>query len=228
MKTSNKLLIGLFVVALFTLIGANMALKEKHDKIDFNDPFYGLASMNLKPFRVLKLEGNNAGLLSVQTGKTPEIRLPDQAREQFVFRYRGDTLLLTYKPASVPWQARANMYLDAAPAAVILTPTLQAVLTDRISCNVNRLSTDKLTIVQQSAGVLLTNSTLGTLTVTNTRGSDLHAKATNRVGTAHITSRDSSNLLIERDVFGSLTLQTDSLATVKVPGGLLEKLKREE
>ncbi|MGV3558207.1 hypothetical protein [Larkinella arboricola] len=225
MKTSNKLLIGLFVICLLTLVGANMALKEKHDKIDFNDPFYGLASMSLKPFRVLKLEGNDAGLLSVQTGKTYEVRLPDKAREQFTFRYQGDTLLLRYTPPSVPWQSRANMYLDAVPSAVILTPTLQAVITNRISCNVNRLTTDKLTVVQERAGVMLTNSTIGTLTVTDTQGSDLHAKPTNRIGTALITSRDSSNLLVEHDVFGTLTLETDSLATVKVPGGLLKKLK---
>ncbi len=202
-----------------------MALKEKHDKIDFNDPFYGLASMSLKPFRVLKLEGNNAGLLSVQTGKKSEIRLPDRAREQFTFRYQGDTLLLRYTPLSVPWQSRANMYLDAVPSAVVLTPTLQAVMTNRISCNVNRLTTDKLTVIQESAGVLLTNSTIGTLTVTDSRGSDLHTKATNRIGTALVASRDSSNLLVERDVFGTLTLETDSLATVKLPGGLLKKLK---
>lgn len=224
MKTSNKLLIGLFAIGLFTLIGAHTALKAKHDQIDFNDPFYGLASMNLKPFRVLKLEGNNAGLIGVQTGKTYEIRLPDEVREQFTFRYQGDTLLLRYTPPSVPWQSRANMYLDAAPAAVILTPTLHTVMTNRISCNVNRLSTDKLTVIQENAGVLLTNSTIGTLTVTDTQGSDLHTKATNRIDTALITSRDSSNLLVERDIFGTLRLQTDSLATVKIPGGLLKKL----
>ncbi|GAB3270715.1 hypothetical protein GCM10027347_41580 [Larkinella harenae] len=224
MKTSNKLLIGLFIMGLFTLIGANVALKVKHDKIDFNDPFYGLESIPLQPFRVLKLEGDNAGLVSVQTGQRHEIRLPDQARAQFTFRYQGDTLLVNYIPSSIPWQSRANMYLDAIPAAVILTPTLQTVMTNRISCNVNHFESNNLAVVQKSGGVLLTNSTIGTLTVTDTQGSDLHIKPTTHINTAVIVSRDSSGFMAERDVFGTLRLQTDSLATVKVPGSLLKKL----
>ncbi|RYZ31724.1 MAG: hypothetical protein EOP49_38550 [Sphingobacteriales bacterium] len=225
MKTSNKLLIALFTIGLLTLIGANVALKKEHDKIDFNDPFYGLSAMELKPFRVIKLEGNNTGLISIQTGKTPEIRLEEKTKELFTFRSQGDTLLVSYKPGSAPWQSRANQHFDAIPVAVFLTPTLQTLITSKVSCNVNQLNVDKLTILQENAGVLLTNSNIGHLTVLDQKGSELHTKPTNRIGTALITSRDSSVFKAERDIFGTLALQTDSLATVNVPGGLLKKLQ---
>jgi hypothetical protein len=224
MKTSNKLLIALFTIGLLTLIGANVALKKEHDKIDFNDPFYGLSSMTLKPFRVMKLEGNNTGLISVQTGKATEIRLEEKTKALFTFRSKGDTLLVSYKPGTAPWQSRANQHFDAIPVAVFLTPTLQTLITHKVSCNVNHLHVDKLTIFQKNAGVLLTNSRIGSLSVTDEQGSELHTKPTNRVGTALIISRDSSVFKAERDIFGSLALQIDSLATVNVPGGLLKKL----
>ncbi|RCR68527.1 hypothetical protein [Larkinella punicea] len=225
MKTSNKLLIALFTIGLLTLIGANVALRTEYNKIDFNDQFYGLSAMELKPFRVLKLEGNNAGLISVQTGKTTEIRLPEKAKKQFTFRSQGDTLLVSYKPENVPWRSQANQYFDAIPAAVFLTPTLQTLITSKVSCNVNHLTVDQLTVLQKNAGVLLTNSRISSLTVTNEQGSELHTKPTNHIGTALITSRDSSVFKAERDIFGTLALQTDSLATVNVPGGLLKKLQ---
>jgi hypothetical protein len=226
MKTSNNLLIALFIIGLFTLIGANFALKIEHDKIDFNDPFYGLSAMDLKPFRVLKLEGNNVGLVGVQTGKASEIRLDEKAKELFTFRSQGDTLVVTYKPETAPWQSRASQNFDATPVAVILTPLLQTLFTTKASCNLNKLSTDNLTIIQNGAGVLVTNSTIGSLNVTDSQGSELHTKATNRIGKAVIVSRDSSLFMAERDIFGSITLQTDSLATVKVPGGMLKKLRQ--
>ncbi|RAJ92283.1 hypothetical protein LX87_05252 [Larkinella arboricola] len=226
MKTSNKLLIALFLAGFLTLIGTNMALRAEYDKIDFNNPFHGLSSLPVKPFRVLKLEGGKTGigLLNVQTGKQYGIHLPEKNKEDFKFQSKGDTLIVRYQPPDA-WQSSYRYKFDANPVAIIMTPTLDALHTTRISCILKEVRTDKLTVVQERAGVMLTNSTIGTLTVTDTQGSDLHAKPTNRIGTALITSRDSSNLLVEHDVFGTLTLETDSLATVKVPGGLLKKLK---
>ncbi|GAB3899379.1 hypothetical protein GCM10028803_20420 [Larkinella knui] len=225
MKTSNKLLIAFFTIGLLTLIGANVALRKEYDKINFSDPFYGLTSVSIKPFRVLKLEGNSAGLVSVQTGKVSEIRLPDKDRDLFSYRLNGDTLVFSYKPKSVPWQSKANQYFDAAPAAVILTPKLETLLTTRVSCNLNQLTADQLQIVQDNSGILLTNSSIGKLTVLDQKGSELHTKPTNRVGNATVVSRDSSVFMVERDIFGSLTLETDSLGKVTIPGGLLKKLK---
>ncbi|GAB3919801.1 hypothetical protein [Larkinella terrae] len=225
MKTSNKLLTGLFITALLTLIGANVALKAEHDKIDFNDPFSGLSSIALKPFQILKLEGNLNGLVSVETGKTSEMRLQEDVKNQFTFRSLGDTLVVAYKPESSPWQSKPNQYINAVPAATILTPSLHTLITNKISCNLNRLTTENLAITQQNGGVLLTNSTIGTLTVADSQGSELHTKPTNHVRSAAITSRDSSNITIERDIFDSFALQYDSLTMLKIPGGLLKKLK---
>lgn len=225
MKTSNKLLIFLFIVGLFTLIGANVALKAEYDKIDFNDPFYDLSAIKLKPFRILKLEGNNNGLISVQTGKSSEIRLSDDIKNLVTIRSQGDTLVVVYKPETAPWQSRPNQYFNAIPAATILTPTFSTLITNRISCNLNQVNVDNLAIIQQTAGVLLTNSNIGNLTVTNRQGSDLHTKPTNQVQRAVLIALDSSNIIVERDIFGSLSLQSDSLTTVKIPGGLLKKLK---
>ncbi|RRB07454.1 hypothetical protein [Larkinella rosea] len=225
MKTSNMLVIALFITGLLTLIGANVALKAEYDKIDFNDPFSGLSSITLKPFRILKLEGNLNGLVSVETGKTSEIRLQEDVKSQFTFRSSGDTLVVLYKPESSPWQSRPNQYINAVPAATILTPSLHTLITDKVSCNLNRLTTENLTINQQNAGVLLTNSTIGTLTVTDSRGSELHTKPTNRIRNAVIFSRDSSNITVERNIFDSFALEYDSLTKLKIPGSLLKKIK---
>ena len=227
MKTSNKLLIALFTIGFLTLIGTNVALRAEYDKIDFNDPFHGLSTLTIKPFRVLKLEGSKTGfgLLSVQTGEKYGIHLPDKNKADFTFQSKGDTLIIRYHPANDLWQSRAYYKFDSNPVAIIMTPTLQALHTRQISCILKNVKTDNLTIVQENAGIMLTNTTIENLTVTDKQGSELHTKPTNRIGTALIISHDSSAFLAERDIFGSLSLKTDSLATVKIPGSLLKKLK---
>ncbi|MGM9508140.1 hypothetical protein ACS5NO_10445 [Larkinella sp. GY13] len=227
MKTSNKLLIALFTVGFLTLIGTNLALRAEYDKIDFKNPFHGLSTLTIKPFRVLKLEGNKTGigLLSVQTGTQFGIHLPDKNKADFTFQSKGDTLIIRYQAPANSWQSRVYYKFDSSPVAIIMTPALQALYTTRISCILKDIKTEKLSIVQENAGIMLTNSAIENLTVTNEQGSELHTKPTNRVGTALIISRDSSVFKAERDIFGTLALQNDSLATVNVPGGLLKKLQ---
>ncbi|MFC5407990.1 hypothetical protein ACFPMF_01625 [Larkinella bovis] len=228
MKTSNKLLITLFVVGLLTLVGANVALRAEYDQIDFKNPFYGLSTQKIQPFRVLKLEGDKTGvgLLSVQTGNTFEIHLPDKSKHQFTYQSNGDTLTIRYRPENGAGKSRPSYSFTSSPAAVIVAPALEALYTTQISCSLNKVETGNLVLVQKNAGVLLSNSTIGNLTVSNTEGSDLHTRAINQIKTAQITASDSSTVLVERDIFGSLTLETDSLTTVKLPGGLLKKLRQ--
>lgn len=225
MKTSNKLLIALFTFGLLTLIGANVAIKNQHRQIDYNDPFYGLSSTALKPFRILKLEGNSAGLLGVQTGKSYEIRLPEQVQDLFTYQTKGDTLIVRYHPKRRSTNQRPSQGFGESPEAVILTPTLQMLLTDQVSCNLNHVNTEKLTVIQKKSGVLLTNSSIQTLTVTDSQGSDFHARTTNQIGSANVISRDSSSFQVDSDIFSTLDFHTDSLALVKMPGGLLKRIK---
>jgi len=239
MKTSNTLLIGLLVVSLLTLVGSTMALRAEYDKIDFNDPFYSYSSTPIKPFRVLKIEGiyplvpntktadqplTSETTLGIEAGKTFEIRLQKNSKRSFTYRYMGDTLQVRYEPERTFWPIATDNLFDEKPFAYIIVPSLQTIIANGSTCIVKGLTTEQLAIRAHNARLILRQTTIGDLRSSGDAGSLLQTAASNRIGTATIASHDSTGFVADRDVFGKLALQNDSLSVIKAPASLLKKL----
>jgi hypothetical protein len=249
MKTSDKLLISLLMVGLLTLVGSTMALKAEYDTIDFNDPFYGFLSTPVKPFSILKIEGVKQGpslsgvasigsvgglpnlgdsytTVGIQAGKTFEIRIHKDNKIPFTHRSVGDTLIIRYEPDFYAGRINADDAFSATSFAYIIAPSssIQMLSATGATCKLSGLAVDKLAITTNHARVLISKSTIERLTAMGQRGSLLQTAATNRISTATITSHDSTGFTAERDIFGSLALQNDSTAILKVPASLLKKL----
>ncbi|MDB5240368.1 MAG: hypothetical protein JWP57_993 [Spirosoma sp.] len=247
MKTSDKLLISSALISLVTLVGSTMALRREHDKIDFNDPFFGYEATAIKPFTTLKIERSKPGILppgtaligsndvsqnpndsytniSIEAGKAYEIRLQKNNKISFTYRYVGDTLLIRYEPEFSPMPVAVDKAFAASSFAYIIAPTFQALIASRTTCKLAGLTSGHLSISATNARVLLNNNTINQLTSTGQRGSLLQTTAINRIYSATITSHDSTCFMAERDVFGTIHLRNDSTATLKIPASLLKKL----
>ncbi|GAA4459941.1 hypothetical protein GCM10023189_34310 [Nibrella saemangeumensis] len=169
--------------------------------------------------------------ITVQSGKGFEIRVQKTSNVAFTYRSDGDTLIVQYEPEIFaqsigPGQAFVDMpfaYINT-PFAYILTPSVQTLVVEGATCKVAGLSMEKVAVVATDARVLISRSTIGNLLTTGKRGSLVQTASANRIRTATITSHDSTGFIAERDVFGSILLQSDSNATVKAPASLLRKM----
>lgn len=247
MKTSDKLLISSALVGLVTLAGSTVALRGEHDKIDFNDPFYGYTTTAVKAFNVLKIEGRKSGILplgtapigsngvslnpndsytsvGIQAGKAFKIRMQKNNKISFTYRSVGDTLLIRYEPEFNPRRISADEAFASSPFVFIIAPAFQQLIVSKTTCKLAGLTTENLSIVATNARVLLSNNTINMLTSTGQRGSIVQTTAANRIHSARITSEDSTSFIVERDVFGSINLQNDPTAILKIPASLLKKL----
>jgi hypothetical protein len=247
MKTSNKLLISLLAVGLLTLVGSVMSLRAEHDKIDFNDPFYGFSSTPIKSFSVLKIEGIKLGVLStgavriepgkgpvnsgdsyttvgIEAGKTFEIRAQKDNKVPFTHRFAGDTLIVRYEPEFYFRRIKGGDAFDNKPFVYIIAPSVRTLIATSSTCKLAGFMTDKLAITMTNARVLISKSTISDLTTSGQRGSLLQTAKTNRINKATVASYDSTGFIADHDIFGSLALQNDSTATLKIPASLLKKL----
>jgi len=247
MKTSDTLLVSCLIIGILTLVGSTVALRTEHDKIDFTDPFYGYQTTAVKPFKVLRIEGRKSGLLplgtapvgsngisenpndsyttvGIQGGKAFEFRLQKNNKIPFTYRSIGDTLLIRYEPEFYSRRITADEAFSSPPFAYIIAPNIQQLIASRTTCKIAGLRTETVSIQAINARLLLSNSTINQLTSTGQRGSIVQTAATNRIHFATITSHDSTSFIAERNVFGSIILQNDSTAIIKIPASLLTKL----
>ena len=246
MKPSDKLLLSSTIISLLTLVGSTVALRTEHDKIDFNDPFYGYEATTVKPFKVLRVEGSKSGIVwhntapgsngvssnsnesyttvGIQTGKAFEIRIQKNNKISFTYRSLGDTLLIRYEPEFYPRRISADEAFTASPFAYIIAPSFQQLIASRTTCKLAGLTTEAVSIQATNARVLLSNSKINQLMANVQRGSILQITATDRIHSAVITSHDSTSFIAEGNVFDSITMQNDSTVILKIPASLLKKL----
>ena len=98
MKTSNKLLIAIFTLVLFAIIGTNLILKAEYEKIDLHDPFYGYSMEKVEPYKVVALKGNGYGLIQIQQGNIFQVRVKEKHKNQVNWNLKHDTLTLSFVP----------------------------------------------------------------------------------------------------------------------------------
>ncbi|MES2731306.1 MAG: hypothetical protein V4714_06145 [Bacteroidota bacterium] len=228
MKTSNKLIAGLLAIIMIAILGSNMILKAEFDKLNLKDQFFGYSKETAKPFSVVKLRGGHAKLVQIQTGNTFEVKVKAREKEFVKWHTHGDTLELTYSDESEPYQYRIGDALTSEPSVYIMAPTLQAVYANSASCKLTDWKAAHLLLKHESekSGMLLINSKLDSIDAEIRHKGLLQVGTDNRIAKANVQVKDTSSFKVEKDVFGFLQLQTDSLSIVNLPGVLLRKLEK--
>ncbi len=230
MKTSIKLLIGIAVAVLLTMIGAGWSFRQQYDQLDHSDPFAQFTKQALPAFRVLKLVGDQGERFLVQPGVSPILRIQPEHQAEVSYRTIGDTLLVRYKlsyPDTEYDELHAGDAHGIRPAVVVTTPMLQAVLVERATCKVANWNVANLTLTQlgPKGAFALADNRINSLQASLMSSGLLSAEDKNTVAQATITLKDKASFLVGQTAFTALTLHADSAATLLLPGALLAKIK---
>lgn len=229
MKTSNVLLISLISFVFLAMIGVNISIKAKLEKIDLNDRFSGYSRHLLKSFKHIKLKGEPFGSIQIQPGDTFEIRKEekDQLGQTMILEWQqnGDTLIVSQQmeegAREIPYTP--DGYVFRKPHMYIIAPEVVSLGSQGITSRVSHWPSGKLSVTQHGKAVLLSDNRFDEVVIDATNGGYVAIDKKNRLGSTIIELRDSSELRIEKDVVGQLTLRADSTTTVSLPGGLLRK-----
>ncbi|WP_247232136.1 hypothetical protein [Telluribacter sp. SYSU D00476] len=227
MKTSNKLLLGLLAFAILFLIGTSFSLKAEFSKIDKNDSFYGYLHDTLTPFRYVKLDGKQFGVAQIQPGKTFEIRRIDLSNSvdhaKVSWTMVGDTLVVRYEREDFESPFNGRDIFTERPHLYILAPALEGISSNGIVSKVTGWPGGTFRIRQTGREMMLADNKFDTVSVENQAGATVIIKGTNQLGATSVLIRDSSSVVVEKDIFTSLQLTMDSTAHISLPGSLIRK-----
>ena len=226
MKTSNKLLILLFALSLLAMISSDFALKAKFDKIDRNDPYYGYSHEILKPFKYIKLTGNQTRIVQIQQGNSFELMKADMrnysSNPKVNWEMSGDTLVVAHT-AEGKKQPFHPARLNEIPALYITAPTLSGVISQGVTSSIRNWSGQDFFIKQTANGILLDNNRFDNLKI-NVVSGYVQLGSKNNLGITEVQCKDSSELIVDKDIFKSFKMQADSNVRISLPGSLLRKI----
>ena len=75
MKLSIKILVGMFVVFIASLLASNIILKREYDKVDKNDLYWTYRKILEQPFKYLKIEGGNITHIAFEQSPNCSVRI---------------------------------------------------------------------------------------------------------------------------------------------------------
>ena len=222
MKKSNIYLICLLSLAFLFVAGSNLVLKAEYEKIDQNDIYHGYKKEKLKPFKYLKINGKKVGVTQIQPGPDFEIRY-NVERKMLDWKITGDTLELIHK-RTLDEGTDPYYTFDSKPAIYVMAPQIAGIdVTDAVNI-LKGWNSENFNLKQKGNSTLLTDNTINNLSANLNSGGYLLINGKNKIRKSDIILKDSSELSSEKDIFSSFQVSADSLAKVKLPGSLYNKL----
>lgn len=229
MKKSNILLLSLAIFTFITILASNLVLKAEYERFDFNDVFHGYGKTAIPSFSVVKIKGNYAGLVQVQASRDFEIRIHDVSRDDVEWELNGDTLELFYHRAGSAHHYSLDYAFKFSPAAFVMAPSLCAVYLEDCAGKISGFEQDNLITNQNGfkSGILMTNNVFKSVNSDVNGGGFLKIGGENQIRKAHVNVRDSSSFDLEKDIISSLSINADTNASVKIPGGFFIRMARD-
>lgn len=226
MKTSNKFLIALFTIFLFAIVGTNLVLKAEYEKIDKNDPFYGYSDERTEPYSVILLKGNGKGLIRIQPGESFGLRVKEEYKNQVSWTLRNDTLELSLMPEKEPFFTGEVDRYSLKGEVYIVQPNIKTVYTENVRTTITDWKDSSLKVFAEGpkGGLFLQNNTFSSVSADVREGGLLKTGTNNEVRHMEIKIGKNSSFEAEKDVFHSLEVTADSLASFKIPGSLLQEI----
>lgn len=230
MKTSNILLLALLAFVFLSMIRYDLGLKRTFDCIDRSDPYYGFSHDTLPPFKYIKLTGKQFGMVEIIPGKKFIMRgrdlsgFPSNPRLEWKVAY--DTLFIdhTLDIESYPrYPYRDGDVFGKNTYLYIMAPALSGIQSDGIVTSVKGWKGDEFLVKQTGEGIRLMDNVFDQLSIEAHAGGFVEMKGKNQIGAATMQVRDSSTLIVNKDVFKTLQIQVDSSAHLNLPGSLLKK-----
>ena len=229
MKISTKLLTLLLAFSLFAMIGSDLTLKAKFDKIDQKDPYSGYLRESVKPFKYVKLTGNFFGYTQIVPGKAFELRMTDfqnyTVKPKIDRTVSGDTLNIHFETPGKKSPYNNSIYFGA-PHLYIIAPQLSGVQSVGITSKIQGWQNGTISVQQSGHGMLFANNHFDTLLIDLKSGGYLNIEGQNLLGNTSIMLKDTSSLMIDKDIFKTFQMQVDSTARINIPGSLYRKTSK--
>lgn len=229
MKTSNLLLIGLLSFLFVAMIGVDFTIKNAFENIDRNDPFYGYSRDTMKPFKYVKLVGDNFTLTQIQPGEQFEIRSmkfsESTTRFSVKWEVQSDTLYVKFERSIDNYVPFFNIEseLTQKPGIYIFAPELSGVSSEEIICKLKGWPHGDFSVVQSGRGMHLVDNSFDNLSILSRKRGYVAVLSDNHLLNITVQVRDNSVFRVDKNVFKSFQIQADSTAAVTLPGNLLNK-----
>lgn len=234
MKTSTKLLIGLFLMLVVAMFGAGASLRRQYDSIDKTDKYARWKKTSLSPFRAIRISGPTMASVHIESGSTSRLLVDTldrdwpQLKDQFSAQVTNDTLLLVFKPDPTRLP-NSNPDGRRSPSLLIQCPQITGLTTVNANAQLSGFKGTSLVISQQgSRGELhLTDIRVQELTASlSGRNILMIDPGTNQIEQAAITLRDSTQLTHFNDFSKGFTLNAAPGTTVQLTGKALQQIRQ--
>jgi hypothetical protein len=217
MKTSNKLIIGLFIFIFLALAGSAYTLKVQYEKIDRNNPYLGYDQHRTMPFKFVKVTGDAFEFVQIQPGNNFGIMLrnlygfePDKYK---TWKIIGDTLFIEHTErvggTMLFNDKNISSTMSSSPSIFVTAPTLTGVFSSRFPIKIAGWQRGALTIDLRKGAVVLDDNHFDKLTVHAQSGSYVKFGVENKFDTLNIQVKDSSRV-IGRNRLSNITFGQDS------------------
>lgn len=225
MKASNIFLTAIISFMFISVIGSNLVLKKEFDKIDRMDQFTGYDKAVLKPFKYVKLEGKEIGLVEFQQSKEFEIRMITE-QKYLNWKVEADTLTVTFKRDWTGHRVGPELRFQSGAAVYILAPQLSGIESYDVDSKISKWKGSELNIKQEKGSIMLAGNSIENLNAELSFGSYLQINPDNQLGKTNIQVKDTSRLVVQKDVFKSFKTTADSSAMVNLPASLVKKVNQ--
>lgn len=143
MKTSNKILLGLFIGLFATLIWVDFSLQAVYAKINLSDAFKNYQNIAVQPFKHLKITGGNAYAIEIRQAEKFDMKVMTSRASFLKTTAKNDTLFVRFLVAGSP----QNRFADDLPLGLIIScPSLIDIVANGTNNFISNWHSDSLNI----------------------------------------------------------------------------------
>lgn len=125
MKTSNKILLGLFFGLLATQIWVDFSLQSVYANINLADAFKNYQNVPVQPFKYLKTTGGNAYAIEIRQAKKFDMKVMTSRASFLKTTWQKDTLFVRFLVVGAPQNRFAN---DLPVGLIISCPDISGIM----------------------------------------------------------------------------------------------------
>lgn len=141
MKTSNKILLGLFAGLLATLIWTDFSLRAVYAKINLADVFKNYQNVAVQPFKYLKITGGNAYTIEIRQAEKFDMKVMASRASFLKTAFQKDTLFVRFLVAGSPQNRFAS---DLPLGLIIFCPSISEIFANGTNNLISQWNSDSM------------------------------------------------------------------------------------
>jgi hypothetical protein len=215
------------------MFGAAFSLRSQYDKLDKSDRYARWQKKPLPAFQAVQITGPSSVIVQLEPGASTRLladSLGQSIKPTYTYKVERDTLYIQLDAAE-------GKELDLKDEddkwhyseIVVQLPSLSAVLTSGVRCQIRDFKGDVLSMQLGGKGgnTLLQNLTYNQLTASLSGHNQLTLYGTNNnIVKATINARDNSRLFQYSDFKQGLTLTADPTAKIRLTGKAVQQIQQ--